>query len=69
MKASRDKAYAKRIDNLSFKICRIGKSLLNGIQDHSSIIIKYSFNINSLRYAYENKTRTVKNGTEFAYTG
>lgn len=47
MNASRDKAYAKKIDNLSFQICRIVKSLLNGIQNHFSIIIKYSFNINA----------------------
>jgi hypothetical protein len=48
MKASRDKAYDKKIGNLSFRICLIVKNLLNGIQNHFTVIIIYSLYINTL---------------------
>ena len=69
MKASRDKATAKKIDLLSFKICLVVKTLLNGIHNKFNKNIIYSLHINILRYSNDNIFIAVKNGTEFAYTG
>lgn len=69
MKTSRDKATAKKIGSLSFQICLVVKTLLNGIHKKFNENIIYPYYINMLRYFKANTSRAVKNGTEFAYTG